>query len=50
MIRGIELKIMRWAGYAAHAVGKEMYIIGGLMEKSEGKKYLEDLDIDGRVL
>jgi hypothetical protein len=50
MIRLLELKLMRWTGYAAHAAGKEMHIIRGFMGKPEGKKHLEDLDIDGRVL
>jgi hypothetical protein len=41
---------MKWAGYAANTTGREMHIMRDLVGKPEGKKYLKDLDIEGRIL
>jgi hypothetical protein len=41
---------MRWVEYPANTAGREMHIVRDLLGKPDGKKYLKDLDVDGRVL
>jgi hypothetical protein len=48
IIRQIKSRRMRWAGHAERmGEGRNVYRV--LMGKPEGKNYLEDQDVDGRM-
>jgi hypothetical protein len=45
----IKSRMMRWAGYVAR-MGEKRNAYRILVGKPEGKRQLEDLDIDGRII
>ena len=47
--RVIKSTRMRWAGYVAR-MGERRRVYTVLVEKPEGKRTLEDADVDGRII